>query len=424
MSTLAFSTRPAAAGLLALLIGSMSLAFTGAAQAKLATGNKPDFQVRTMSGQTLSPKVMQGRIVIIEFWATWCPPCVEQLPHLRKLYHQVKNRGVSLVSVSLDDRAGTAKRFADNRGMVWPQVHDASQSRSLAEAWGVSGIPHAFIFSPDAKLIWRGHPARMDQPLKKAIQTYKSRITPKQNKSKDKDKQNQQASGANQNPSNAKSDPLFTDRSNWKDTARQLNQARRLLSQQPPAVERAFKVLGQLTEKAIQSKKLKPFATRLAKAAKQVQRQAPQAWQQAEQAQASGAKRLSALRQAVEAGHYQPVPPKKVRQARLRQADKLRQAGRDLKAFGHYRWLVKRAKSTDAGQTAAQHVQRYENDQAFMERWQAHQQSTEAKRLLRLARNYADAGRDDLAQQKYRRLVKQYPDTDAASQAQQALASR
>lgn len=128
-----------------------------------------DWSLVTLEGQTVSAASTAGDVVVIEFWATWCGPCVQQVPHLKQLHARYKDRGVRLISVSLDQDADDQKQFIAEHGMDWTHANDYKQPRSLASAWGVHSIPQAFIFGPDGSLLWEGHPGNIDRPLSQAV---------------------------------------------------------------------------------------------------------------------------------------------------------------------------------------------------------------------------------------------------------------
>ncbi len=103
-------------------------------------------------------------IVIVEFWATWCPPCRQSIPHLKKLNETYKDRGVVLVSLT-DEPAETINEFNKKAGMDWTIGAGSSSGRD----YGVKGIPSAFIVV-DGKIVWNDHPMNgLDEEIKKLV---------------------------------------------------------------------------------------------------------------------------------------------------------------------------------------------------------------------------------------------------------------
>ncbi len=123
----------------------------------------------------------KGRVYVVEFWATWCPPCIASIPHLNQL--QADHPEVVVIGVAgserkpsdgqPDTRVDSLKRFIDQRGdgMNYRVAYDSD--RTMAETWmrpaGQNGIPCAFIVGRDGRLAWIGHPMAIDAPLAAAI---------------------------------------------------------------------------------------------------------------------------------------------------------------------------------------------------------------------------------------------------------------
>lgn len=148
------------------------LVLTSSLVAKVEVGDRPAFRAKTLDGRGFTHQDLTGRIVILEFWATWCGPCVAQVPHIKALHKEYAPKGVALIGLSLDDDARTVRTFSNKQGMSWPQVLDKQQAPRLASVFGVSGIPHAIIISPDGEVLWRGHPASIDEPLADAYRRH------------------------------------------------------------------------------------------------------------------------------------------------------------------------------------------------------------------------------------------------------------
>jgi thiol-disulfide isomerase/thioredoxin len=109
---------------------------------------------------------LKGQVVVLEFWATWCPPCRVSIPHLIQLHKEYKDKGVVFVSLT-DEPRGTVEPFAKEMGMGYAIGGDSSSS----EAYGVRGIPTAFIISRQGQVAWEGHPMMgLDAALKAEVE--------------------------------------------------------------------------------------------------------------------------------------------------------------------------------------------------------------------------------------------------------------
>jgi thiol-disulfide isomerase/thioredoxin len=99
-----------------------------------------------------------ARATVYEFWATWCPPCRESLPHLNKLYKDHVGRGLSVVGITAEE-PGVVEAFLQKTPVDYPIAYDP-ESRLTAEM-GVRGIPAAFLVDAGGRVVWRGHPMKL-----------------------------------------------------------------------------------------------------------------------------------------------------------------------------------------------------------------------------------------------------------------------
>jgi thiol-disulfide isomerase/thioredoxin len=112
----------------------------------------PAFAVRTEDGQRISLDDMQGKVVLIDFWATWCGPCREALPHIRQIAQKFQGQPLVVLSVSLDSDEAKWKDFVAKNGMTWLQYRDGGFEGSLSRLFGVNAIPHTFTIDADGVL--------------------------------------------------------------------------------------------------------------------------------------------------------------------------------------------------------------------------------------------------------------------------------
>jgi thiol-disulfide isomerase/thioredoxin len=112
-------------------------------------------------------KSLRGKVLVLEFWATWCGPCAQGIPHLNELYKKYAEKDVQLLSFVKEGHQ-TMDRFLQKTPVSYPI---ALESTSL-EDYGISGIPHAFVVDRAGKIIWHGYPdaSEMDKVITAALQ--------------------------------------------------------------------------------------------------------------------------------------------------------------------------------------------------------------------------------------------------------------
>lgn len=100
-------------------------------------------------------------VYLIEFWATWCPPCRQSIPHVNELYAKYKERGLQVVAIS-NEEADHVADFVKTQGdkMTYPVAIDGSGTmvKDYMAAFGQDGIPHVFLVDAKGKFAWHGHP--------------------------------------------------------------------------------------------------------------------------------------------------------------------------------------------------------------------------------------------------------------------------
>ncbi|HTZ82512.1 MAG TPA: redoxin domain-containing protein [Candidatus Acidoferrales bacterium] len=112
----------------------------------------PPFSITTLDGQHVSLDDLQGKVVLIDFWATWCGPCREALPHMREIAKKFAGQPLVVVSISLDTDETKWKEFVAKNEMTWLQYCDHGFTGSIAQSFGVKAIPHTFTIDADGIL--------------------------------------------------------------------------------------------------------------------------------------------------------------------------------------------------------------------------------------------------------------------------------
>jgi thiol-disulfide isomerase/thioredoxin len=129
----------------------------------------PPFEVTTVDGQTISLDDLQGKVVLIDFWATWCGPCRAALPHMREIAKKFDGQPLIVLSVSLDSDENKWKEFIAKNEMTWPQYRDGGFSGPVASAFGVQAIPHTFTIDADGVQDEHIGDASIEGKLKKLV---------------------------------------------------------------------------------------------------------------------------------------------------------------------------------------------------------------------------------------------------------------
>jgi len=112
----------------------------------------PAFAVTTLDGQHVTLDDLQGKVVLLDFWATWCGPCREALPHIRDVAKKFQGQPLVVLSVSLDSDERKWKEFVVKNEMTWPQYCDGGFTGPIAKMFGVTAIPHTFTIDADGVL--------------------------------------------------------------------------------------------------------------------------------------------------------------------------------------------------------------------------------------------------------------------------------
>lgn len=127
------------------------------AQAQLAkfdrVGKPVEFAFTAVDGRKIDIADLKGKVVMIDFWATWCGPCIAGLPEVLETYHKWHDQGFEILGISLDNDEEALKKMVKEREMPWPQFFDhENESNRYAEKYGISGIPTLWLVDKEGNL--------------------------------------------------------------------------------------------------------------------------------------------------------------------------------------------------------------------------------------------------------------------------------
>ena len=125
-----------------------------------------------INGEAVSLAKLKGKVVVVEFWATWCPPCRESIPHLVDLRKKIDASKLEIIGLT-DEPLNKIEKFVKDMKMNYIVGYGSTSG----EDYNVQGIPQAFVIAPDGKIAWEGHPMdpAMGPVITKLAATVKSK---------------------------------------------------------------------------------------------------------------------------------------------------------------------------------------------------------------------------------------------------------
>jgi thiol-disulfide isomerase/thioredoxin len=134
--------------------------------ARVAPAPAPDFELAGLDGKTLRLAELRGRVVFLNFWATWCPPCREEMPAMQALAGELEKQGLVVLAVNYEESAETAEAYARETGLTLPVLLDGNGA--VARRYRVAGLPASFFVDRRGALVgsvlgirdWQGAAAR------------------------------------------------------------------------------------------------------------------------------------------------------------------------------------------------------------------------------------------------------------------------
>ena len=114
----------------------------------------PDFTMQTIDGKPFSLSELKGRVVVLDFWASWCPDCRKEAPAVVELYKKYSDKGVAFVGVSMDTNVEAWRAACEKYGITYPQVSELKKfhDTDISKAYGVKWIPSIVVIDQDGKV--------------------------------------------------------------------------------------------------------------------------------------------------------------------------------------------------------------------------------------------------------------------------------
>ena len=133
----------------------------------------PDFQLENLEGQSVSLSDLRGKPVMLNFWATWCPPCRAEMPYIQQIYEEWSGKGLEVLAIDIGESPSEVKKFLQNQGLSLPVLLDTK--KNVAQKYNITGIPTTFFIDSDGIIQEKVIGAF---PSKGAIEKHLSKIIP------------------------------------------------------------------------------------------------------------------------------------------------------------------------------------------------------------------------------------------------------
>jgi peroxiredoxin len=127
-----------------------AIAWSGCTTLPVTSGTAPDFTLESLDGDALTLSDLRGQVVVIDFWATWCSPCVEALDYLQQIHEQYADQGVVVLAIDIEETREEIAPFVADHGYTMTVLLD--RDSRVSERYGVQGIPHTLVVDREGEL--------------------------------------------------------------------------------------------------------------------------------------------------------------------------------------------------------------------------------------------------------------------------------
>jgi thiol-disulfide isomerase/thioredoxin len=132
------------------IFSSLLLVMSHSLLAATVQGAAPDFTLKSLSGENLKLSELRGEVVMVNFWASWCGPCRQEMPLLEQLYKRYQPMGFTILGINVEEDIGAAKKVLQELPVSFPILFD--QENIISERYQVSAMPSTFLLDRDGKL--------------------------------------------------------------------------------------------------------------------------------------------------------------------------------------------------------------------------------------------------------------------------------
>lgn len=158
---------------LAGIVFAVCVAWAAGVTAATPSAGAPDFTLPSLDGPNLRLQEQRGQVVMINFWATWCGPCREEMPHLSRLYDKYRPSGFTVLAVNIDEEPHKAARLAKQLGLPFPVLLDAD--KKVSRLYDLSAMPSTVLIDRDGRVRYlhrgyrSGYEVTYDQQIRELL---------------------------------------------------------------------------------------------------------------------------------------------------------------------------------------------------------------------------------------------------------------
>ena len=145
-----------------------AIIWSGCGPRPVTSGPAPNFTLDSLDGDAVTLSELKGQVVVLDFWATWCSPCVEALDHLQQIHERYADRGVVVLAINIEEERNEIAAFAADHGYTITILLDADSR--VSDAYGVQGIPHTVVVNREGELHYTpGGPDDVEDRLRQLL---------------------------------------------------------------------------------------------------------------------------------------------------------------------------------------------------------------------------------------------------------------